>query len=500
MFIIADPNAPSSKGNEFVLAFWSNGGQANIPRPTIALFVTTDDSDPVSFTVEAPNVPTLFPPVTDMAVAGQTTVITLPTNDANPTVESQDIRVFQELQRNKGIRVKAEAGKTISVYGLNDDDVSTDAFLALPCVDYSENAPDDYVYYIFSADVDRTTVSEQFQSRFMIVPCEDGTEINLIPTRTLTISADISSTGFAAQIGPTIGILEFKISLDSLETVMFQSPDDLTGTILESNKPITVLVGHECGQVPSNVSACDVLVEQVPPHIAYGKVFLTAPLQFRESGERYRIGSVSNSPNEVTVTCTSERGGTPENRLSQTLTRGQFAEFDTSGDRTPDPTDNYRREYCCIESSLPVTVMQYTKGHSFDEVFDRGDPAMLYVPPVTQYLNDFTLTTAKQVRTTFQGFLSYTIASQFFTDPIVDGRKLLVNGTVFEPDSGYSPIYCSDTSIVCGYGAYSALPQGDHAIVYDQAGAGFYPFVYGLDIEISFEYPSGFELEPEGCK
>ena len=498
MFIIADPNAPSSKGNEFVLAFWSNGGQANIPRPTIALFVTTDDSDPVSFTVEAPNVPTLFPQVTNMAVAGQTTVITLPTNKENPTVESQDIRVFQELQRNKGIRVKAEAGKTISVYGLNDDDVSTDAFLALPCVDYGENAPDDYVYYVFSADVEGTT--EQFSSRFMIVPCEDGTEINLIPTQTLTITADISSTGFAAQIGPTIGIEEFKISLDSLETAMFQSPNDLTGTILESNKPITVLVGHECGQVPIDVTACDVLVEQVPPHIAYGKVFLTAPLQFRESGERYRIGSVSNSPNEVTVTCTSERGGTPENRLSQNLTRGQYAEFDTSGDSTPNPTDSYRREYCCIESSLPVTVMQYTKGHSFDEVFDRGDPAMLYVPPVTQYLNDFTLTTAKQVRTTFQGFLSYTIASQFFTDPIVDGRKLLVNGTMFNPDGGYSPIYCSDTSTVCGYGAYSALSQGDHAIIYDQAGAGFYPFVYGLDIEISFEYPSGFELEPEGCK
>ena len=448
--------------------------------------------------MEAPNVPTLFPPVTNMAVAGQTTVITLPTNRENPTVESQDIRVFQELQRNKGIRVKAEAGKNISVYGLNDDDVSTDAFLALPCVDYGENAPDDYVYYVFSADVEGTT--EQFSSRFMIVPCEDGTEINLIPTRTLTISADISSTGFAVQIGPTVGIQEFTISLDSLETAMFQSPNDLTGTILESNKPITVLVGHECGQVPIDVTACDVLVEQVPPHIAYGTVFLTAPLQFRESGERYRIGSVSNSPNEVTVTCTSERGGTPENRLSQTLTRGQYAEFDTSGDRTPNPTDSYRREYCCIESSLPVTVMQYTKGHSLDEVFDRGDPAMLYVPPVTQYLNDFTLTTARQVRTTFQGFLSYTISSRFFTDPIVDGRKLLVNGTMFNPDGGYSPIYCSDTSIVCGYGAYSALPQGDHAIIYDQAGAGFYPFVYGLDIEISFEYPSGFELEPEGCK
>ena len=499
MLFCSDPNVQSSKGNEFVLAFWSNAGQANLPRPSVALFVTTDESEPVSFTVELPNVPSLFPPMTDMAVAGRTTVVTLPTSAANPTIQLQDIRVFNEIQQDRGILVRAEVGKTISVYGLNDEDVSTDAFLALPCIDYGENAPVDYVYYVFSADVEGTT--EQFSSRFMIIPCEDDTLINLIPTQALTITSDISSTGFAAQIGPSLGIREFSISVDRLETVMFQSPNDLTGTILESNKPITVIVGHECGQVPVGIASCDVLVEQIPPHITYGRFFLTAPLQFRESGERYRVGSVSEGPNRVSITCTSEGSECAKSVVTEVLlTRGNFYQFETAGDSTDGPTEGYHREYCSIESEFPVTVMQYTKGHSTDEIFDRGDPSMLYIPPVTQYLNDYTVTTAKQIRTSFEGYLSLTIASQFFTEPEIDSRRLLINGTTFQPDSRYSPIYCSDLTTICGYGAYSALPQGDHHISYDQDQAGFFPFIYGQDIELSFEYPAGFGLEPQGCK
>jgi len=56
-------------------------------------------------------------------------------------------------KRNKYIHVKAEDGKNITVFGLNDENVSTDAFLALPCQSYDGITPGTpYEYFIFSAN------------------------------------------------------------------------------------------------------------------------------------------------------------------------------------------------------------------------------------------------------------------------------------------------------------------------------------------------------------
>ena len=138
---MADPNGPSSRGNEFILGFIGNTQSASIvSQPSsAALFVTTDDPDPVSFTVEY-----FGTTVTDEARRGQTTLVQLPIGRSS---EPGDVRVTDESQRNKGIRVKAEGDRLLTVYGINDADVSTDAFLALPCHQYPIL---EYKYFVFS--------------------------------------------------------------------------------------------------------------------------------------------------------------------------------------------------------------------------------------------------------------------------------------------------------------------------------------------------------------
>lgn len=443
--------------------------------------------------MEAPN----FHPVPKKAyeaVAGRTTLVRLPANDKD---RSQDIRVSNEDQKNRGIHVKAEGNKTITVFGLNEDIHSADAFLALPCINYEQYAPRSYTYYIFSANAN---LPLSLHSRFLIVPCDNDTKIKITPSQTLTIPADFSSNGRAKTIGPNeLLVKDGDILVHRLQTVMFQTTDDLTGTILESDKPITVIVGHQCGQVPEDKKACDILVEQVPPHITYGQKFFTTPLQTRRSGETYRVGSVSKKDGgvHINVTCTSEKPPWEQRLVVQnhSLKAGGFYEFSTNN-----VSENSQREFCCIESDSPVTVMQYAKGHGVDT--KSGDPSMLYIPPVAQFLNSYTITTGQQVNssTKFNNYVNYAIASQFFSNTSESRSNLLSNGTPFNLNGSYLPIYCSDLETICGYGAYSSIPAADNRFHYNQDKAGFFLFVSGIASEISYEYPAGFELEAIGSK
>ena len=483
---LTDPNAPSSKGNEFILGFMGNTANAPIDSASASLLVTTDDPASVEFTVE------YFGTTQTMeARKGDVTLVGLPVRN------TQDIRVNGEDERNKGIRVKAtDPTKLLTVYGINDAEVSTDAFLALPCHRYPVTQ---YNYFVFSTN----TIVASMRSRFLIVPCEDATTVTLRPTQEIEVSADLLSDSPIPQ--NILAGEERSITVNRLQTAQFNSDSDLTGTIIVSDKPISVFVGHECGQVPTGRTACDHLVEQIPPDATWGTQFFTAPLDVRESGERYRVGSVVDN-NQVTVTCTTEGQSSPSKEMTQTLQsqRGQnYMEFDTVGDAPDGVTPSYRREYCCIETTKPAIVMMYSKGHSLDEITfqgvtgSQGDPFLLLIPPLSQYSNDYTATTAKQVNTGFLGHISLTLPIQFFDNSTVSRSRLTVNGTTYLPDSGYSPILCSNNQ-VCGYGAYSELPVGSHQVNYNMPGAAMNLFVYGFLREISFGYPTGFEMEPIG--
>ena len=495
---ITDPNAPSSKGNEFILGFIGNTDNATIDSATAALFVTTNDPGQVDFTVEYFGTTQSFE-----ARSGSTTSVNLPVGKPG---EIGDIRVRDEAERTKGVRVKAtDPSKLLTVYGINNADVSTDAFLALPCHRYTNVA---YKYFVFSANTESTTGT--FQSRFLVIGCEDATTVTIRPKQQILLSTDLTGAPVPININPnpTQPMNSGSFTIDQLQTAQFSSPNDLTGTIIESDKPISVFVGHECGQVPDTATECDHLVEQIPPSATWGTQFFTVPLDVRESGERYRIGTVTDD-NQITVTCSTEGQTTPRLQMTETIhsqrNLQQYVEFDTISDSTDGITDSYRRDFCCIETTKPAIVMMYSKGHSVDEITlpgvtgAQGDPFMLLIPPVSQYSNDYTVTIAKQVRTDFIGHIGIALPIQFFDNSTIDRSAVTINETTFTPDSGYFGIYCSNGQI-CAYGAYSEVPAGSHEVRYVMAGTGMNLFVYGFLREISFAYPAGFEMQAIGGK
>ena len=469
-----------------------NYATAPIYTSTVALFVTTDDLGTVEFTVEYLGKIEIFE-----ARKGRTTFVNLPVGKVG---EIGDMRISKEKERNKGIHVKAtDPSKLLTVYGINNADVSTDAFLALPCHRYPVV---DYKYFVFSTNTKSSI--QTLRSRFLIVACEDDTRVTIHPTQQIKMEPDLTGLPFPTFIGSDNSA---SFTINQLSTALFNAQDDLTGTIIKSNKPLSVFVGHECGNIPETFTTCDHLVEQIPPDATWGTQFFTVPLNIRESGERYRIGTVTDD-NQVNVTCTTEGQTMPRLQITETIQslRGQkqYVEFDTIGDNTNGVTPNYRRDFCCIETTKPAIVMMYSKGHSADEINipgfagTQGDPSMLLVPPVSQYSNDYTITTtAGKLGTAFAGHIGYALSSRYFDNSTVSRNALMINETVFVPDSGYHPIYCSNGEI-CGFGAYSGLRTGDHEVTYNISGAAMMLYVYGIRRENSFGYPTGFEMQAIG--
>ena len=498
------PDGLSSRGNEFMIGFLPNNYLATTPHPVAAIFVTTDEQTPVRFTVETD---TSFNVSRENRTAeyGRTTVVRFPTGVGSPAgpdirLRTRDLR--RTIERNKYIRVKAEDGKNITVFGLNDEDVSADAFLALPCQSYNGVTKDTpYEYFIFSANIlqgsDDPSKPTNFLSAFLIVTCEDDTNIDIFP------SQDIQFDAMPATAGGKLPLP----GEQSRQTIYIEATRglDLTGTIVTSNRPISVFAGHICGRVPANVTTCDHLVEQIPPHMVWGTTFFTVPLARRMAGDRFIVGAIRDNT-VINVTCTTPGSTTP--RFSTSVTRNRavtplgsnYYVFETPGNPPLNRDPNYQADYCCIKTNFPVAVMQYSKGHSVDKLPDQiGDPFMLLVPPVVQYLNNFTVTTAKEVRTTFDSNISIAISTEFFTNTPEDRAAVLINGTQANPEAGWIPIYCSSGSI-CGYGAQIGTPVRASTLVFNKPSAAMNAYVYGFESKISFAYPAGFEMEPIGCK
>ena len=313
---------PSSHGNEFVVGFARAlaGFIFEGDEQVQSLLVTTSESNPVSFLVTGNGFE-----VTGTAMIDSTVSIPIPSR----------FSVLCSNKTNKGIRVKAEGDRTLSVSAITTYRSSSDAFMVMPCTQLSVT---EYTYYGISYSV----LNSEKPSLILLVACENNT---------------IVSSSFV------------NITLNELETYQIASESDLTGTRIVSNKPLSVFSGHACAEVPSNTQFCEHLIEQIPPTETWGSRFLIATLLGANSGRLIRI--VSSSPSSVTVTiyCNS--------LPSETLSVENSSEYLLAANSV-----------CFIESSVPVLIGQYAYGVNDNSQY--GAPFMMIIPPIEQYSNSIT--------------------------------------------------------------------------------------------------------------
>ena len=411
-----------STANEFYVGFT----YTVIQPPTLRLFVTTPEATPVDFSVTT---------LTGFSFNGtatrqSTTTVILPS--------TLQVQSNASTERNKGIHIKAEENRRIVVYGLNYQQYTSDAFLALPC---ERSAVDQYEYYALTY---HGIVGFEYESTILIVACEDNTTITT-PSTTITLNRQ--------------------------QTYLLKEFRDLSGTRVVSTKPISFFSGHECTFIPRGVWACDILTEQVPPTNTWGSFFLGASFLGKSSGAIYRVLTAHDSTT-VTVNCTTMAQPT-----TYTLsTAGSWQNFSALANSS-----------CSIESNNPVLVMEYAQGFDLDSV---GDPLMTMIPPVEQYSNNYVFNVLSEFET---NYITIYVAPDYFQPEriFVDDSNL--------PSFSWTAVYCS-TGTLCGYVTGQNLTAGEHRLYHTDADARIGVSAYGFNTYNSYGYPGGLQLIPVRCK
>jgi adhesin/invasin len=244
-------NYPNTIGKEFLLGFlrnYDNSGSSN----RLQLFISSEknasvtiSSNYVNFTAQIVNV-----------TAGTVKVVDLPVA----------MRCVANTLENKGVLISSD--QDIALVGLNQLKSTTDAFLAIP-TDITGSTEFRVVSYT------TTNAGGAGSSQIGLFALRDNTEI------TVTFSGSSSFKGTTKNI--TLNALQSNVIEDSVDAT------DLTGSLVTSNKPISVFGANWCANIPFNKNYCDILVEQIIPLSTWGQTYYTVPLAKRKGGDIFRV-------------------------------------------------------------------------------------------------------------------------------------------------------------------------------------------------------------------
>ena len=435
------------------------------------LLVTTSESDPVKFWVawdkKLPPNPTSSN-TTHIVSHGGVVSISIPLlvtiNSGSP--QTPDI----------GIQLRTQNGRKITVVVVNEQQASTDAFLAFPKIETKSKT---YEYFALSVTRGPTTGTKSFFGLVTIEPQTTCTITTVVATRTgrlITNPRTGTTFALATNIAPghdhTVTAPNEATSIAGVP----QSTGDMSGTRVVCDKPVSFITGHQCGFLPSDKTACDHMVEQVPPTETWGFKFFLVPLSTRNE-DGYRILS-SMAGTECGLTCI-------DSSLSQTIILANPGSF---------VQRILTNAFCCVECNRPVLIFQYSLGHSNDWN-SRSDPFIVMIPPVGQYSNDYDLIffESKALDTrgrpvVFEAWINIAIPVDYEpSDLRLDNSSLKID---------FKDITCSSGE-VCGRVA-QYLPTsrtGAHKLVHTDPNAKFMATVYGWERENSYGYIGGMNFE-----
>jgi len=199
----------------------------------------------------------------------------------------------------------------------------------------------------------------------------------------------ISGTGTVAVVGTedgtTINTTAGTATLNAFDVQVF-SPGDPTGFFVGADKPVAVFSGTHCSFVPAGTLACDHLEEQVVPASSWGTKYVGGrhPVRYTASNSAPEpvywrvIAGVDNMT--VTVSPAVVAGGSIN--LGQA---GEFFEFTATESFVAESTQPFMLvQYmasCRVVTPNPVDPMSPCGEPA------TGDPYMVQMPPVDQWLD-----------------------------------------------------------------------------------------------------------------
>jgi len=266
-----------------------------------------------------------------------------------------DLADLNDAITNRGIHVTATS--EVRVYGFNLVHYTSDSYLALPSAVLGTE------YVVLGYGNTHVGVPPLNGTQFAIVACESNTLVRITPS--------VDTGGHLAGI-------PYIITLQPGECYQLRNtgdaPNDLSGTLIKSDKPVAVFGGHQVANVPSSTGwFADHLVEHLLPVNTWGNDFYTAPLATRTGGDTFRILAGYDS---TTVFLNGAPIGT--------IDKGKFLQLSLAAGAH-------------IQADRPVLVAQYANSADFDPPagsFSQGDPFMVQVPATRHYIQSYVICTA----------------------------------------------------------------------------------------------------------
>jgi IgGFc binding protein len=327
------------------------------------------------------------------------------------------INGYDAIAGSNSINVTANA--PLSVYAINYDRALSAAFTAFPTTLLGTN------YCVIARPASLAPeIAGTGYSQFAIVATEDYTTVVITPSATADLSGTVLYTN-TLQKGETYQIRSIG------------NTDDVTGTLIASDKPIAVFAGASDAFVPdANTSADNPLVQEQIPVNDWGTQALALSFAGRSNGASYRILAANNgtviSITGKVVTVVGEISPpwtvtTSNETVVVTNNAGQFYDIGVDG-----PVE--------FLANRPIQVAQFANGTELD--LQKGDPSEILLPPTDHYLETNTVVTLPSSGTGdfAENYMNLIVAQSAITNTLVDGSHVSTTNFVAIGTSGYSGV------------------------------------------------------------
>ncbi len=240
-----------------------------------------------------------------------------------------------------------------------------------------------------------------------IVAAEDNTEVTISPTAAIVGGIGVAATG---QGQPQTYVI------NKGQVLQITQDDELTGSPIQSNKPIALWGAASCLNIDPNTCCCDSAHQQIPPVKALGSEY--ALVRYRN-----RDDNIDESPpwrlvGAVDGTQLVWEPHTPAGAPTS-LNEGQFAQFNSPGPFVVKSQDNKHPFYISGHMQGCLTY--------FGPDDCRGDAEFVNLVPTGQYLAQYV----------------------FFTDPTYPETNLVV--TRRKGKNGFADVILDCAGAITGW-------------------------------------------------
>lgn len=305
-----------------------------------------------------------------------------------------------------------------------------------------------------------------------LVAAEDGTDVTLVPSTAVA--------GGPGVEGADKGVPR-SYRMNRGEVIQFQQGTELSGSRIESTKPVAVFGGHQCMFIPAGQYACDTTQLQHFPIHSWGHEYAAVPhLSRRADGAPeeyfYRIVAAAD---DTTLTYDPA----PPEDAPTTLSSTGSALFTT---RDPFVVRSQ-------DANHPIAVYAYMSGLEFSGAAkEDGDPEITYVIPTEQYLSNYVFYADQSFRNTHLVVVRSRSEGRDFQPVSLDCAGPLEGWKPVGSDGKHEFVRVSlkkeGADQTLGTGLCTA---GRHEM---NSTGPFTVTVWGTDVAASYAYPGGAAL------